>query len=67
MNEANDRAQRNLQQAKQSFTGVGNKAPNVSTMTEGVPVYAKVGSKVYEFIKVGNQLYSKAYVKGLDN
>lgn len=67
MSGTNDRDRRVLQASKQSFTGVDTKVPALASLTEGVPVYAKVGAKVYEFIKVGNKLYSKAYVKGLDN
>jgi len=56
-----DAKQRRLQASKQSFTGVGNSAPQLGSMTEGVPVYAMLGKHLYEFIRVKNRVFKRKF------
>lgn len=52
---------RRQQQAKQTFTGVGNSVPRLASMTEGVPLYAVVGGVLYEYLRVKNRIYKRAF------
>ena len=58
-----DRIVRNIKNRKLDKSKILNRVPNKSEFKVGVPIYALVSGVLFEYIKIKNVLYKKAYDK----
>jgi len=58
-----DRIVRNIKNRKLDRSKVLDRVPSKNEFKEGVPIYALVSGVLFEYIKIKNVLYKKAYEK----